>query len=775
MIRSALGVLAIAYTLAHLPYLAAALEDIDSVNFALGIREFDVAQHRPHPPGYPVYIGLAKVGATALKMLGTGPAPSAIEARTLSLLSLLGAIACVFLLYRVMACWSSGASAESDDLITAPWRSFDARALGATALTLACPLMWYLGVRPMSDVPGLAAALAAQAALGLAWWRQRAGASSGHRLSPDRLAASGRMIVLGALLAGIAIGFRSQNALLTLPLLAGVLIDRIGRGVAAALAGTSVALSVGALAWAIPLVAASGGLDGYLAALGSQAGEDFAGVEMLYSNPSPRLAAFALLRTFLYPWDSVILGGIVVALAAMGAIALVLRDRRGLTAIALVSVPYLAFHLAFQDTTFVRYALPLVPPTVYLAVCGLEATLRQAALPVAGGLALWSVASAAPILAAYGSEPSPTARVVAAMRDDAKGEKPGGLAFHQTFQRPLEAEDVSIEPRLASPPRREWLELNRYWREGHSQPLWFLADPRRSDLALIDPRSRTSRLDFNWQFHSLSELGGMRPAAVSWYRMPPPGWFAEEGWALTPETAGIARLMGRGPSLGPITAWVRRRPEPVRMVVGGRHLGSPTDPPASFAIALDGRTIARWDATPGFFVREFDVPAGGLVGDGPLARLTIESRSVATVSPTAIEQFDLQTRGSMMWAYDEGWQEAEFNATLGVWRWTSDRSTLRIIDASTPVSITLRVERPTRYFDQPPIVRMKASDRVLGETRFDRSELWSVTVPLDALQSSRGRVVIETDKTFVPAERSGVADQRRLGLRVFGVNVSAQP
>ncbi len=361
------------------------------------------------------------------------------------------------------------------------------------------------------------------------------------------------------------------------------------------------------------------------------------------------------------------------------------------------------------------------------------------------------------------------------MRDDAKREKPGGLAFHQTFQRPLEAEDVSIEPRLASPPRREWLELNRYWREGHSQPLWFLADPRRSDLALIDPRSRTSRLDFNWQFRSLSELGGMRPAAVSWYRMPPPGWFAEEGWALTPETAGIARLMGRGPSLGPITAWVRRRPEPVRMVVGGRHLGSPTDPPASFAIALDGRTIARWDATPGFFVHEFDVPAGGLVGDGPLARLTIESRSVATVIPTAIEQFDLQSRGSMMWAYDEGWQEAEFNATLGVWRWTSDRSTLRIIDASTPVSITLRVERPTRYFDQPPIVRMKASDRVLGETRFDRSELWSVTVPLDALQSSRGRVVIETDKTFVPAERSGVADRRRLGLRVFGVNVAAQP
>ena len=42
----------------------------------------------------------------------------------------------------------------------------------------------------------------------------------------------------------------------------------------------------------------------------------------------------------------------------------------------------------------------------------------------------------------------------------------------------------------------------------------------------------------------------MRPAAVRWYRMPAPGWFAEEGWSLTPETAGIAGLMGRGPHLG---------------------------------------------------------------------------------------------------------------------------------------------------------------------------------------------------------------------------------
>ena len=98
----------------------------------------------------------------------------------------------------------------------------------------------------MSDLPGLAAALAALAALGLAWWRQQPDATGDRRLPPERMAASGRMIVLGALLAGLSIGFRSQNAVLTLPFLAGVLIDRIGRGVAGAMIGSAVAVAIGA-------------------------------------------------------------------------------------------------------------------------------------------------------------------------------------------------------------------------------------------------------------------------------------------------------------------------------------------------------------------------------------------------------------------------------------------------------------------------------------------------------------------------------------------------
>ena len=99
MIRRALAALAMAFALSHLPYLVSTLEDIDSVNFALGIRDFDVASHRPHPPGYPIYIALGKIGVAISSPFSGNAPPSAIEARTLSALSLIGALVAIVLLW----------------------------------------------------------------------------------------------------------------------------------------------------------------------------------------------------------------------------------------------------------------------------------------------------------------------------------------------------------------------------------------------------------------------------------------------------------------------------------------------------------------------------------------------------------------------------------------------------------------------------------------------------------------------------------------------------
>ena len=771
--RRVLAALALVFALAHVPFLATSLEDIDSVNFALGVRDFDVATHRPHPPGYPVYIFLGKI-ATAIAGVGNDAPASTIEARALSALSLLGGLIAIVCLYGVYACLGRpSGDPKEETAVSAPWRSLDIVALSATAITASCPLFWYLAVRPMSDLPGLAFALAAQACLMLAWWRQTPGPDGDRRMTAATTAASGRMIVIGAFLAALSIGLRSQTVWLTAPLLALVLLDRIGRGVAGAMIGSAVMFVAGGLAWGIPLLVASGGLNAYLAALGTQAGEDFASGEMLYQHPSPRLAAFGLLRTFVNPWDSNLLAAVVLLLAFAGLVQLLWKDRRSVAALLALAGPYFVFHLLFQDTSFIRYALPIVPVIAFLAVRGVTLVSTAAVPAVAAAVSIAGAAIASPVLVSYAAEASPTVRMLSAMKAEARVSQPGALAMHQTFVRPLEAEDVGVAPQLPSPPRLEWLELGKYWKSGQGAPLWFLADPMRSDLALIDPASRADSTAFTWPLVSRPAFGGMRPSAARWYRLTSPGWFAEEGWSLSPETSGMAGLMGRGPHLGPITAMVRRRDGPARVLIGGRNLGG-DGRLVRFTMSIDGTVLQEWDSAPGFFLKVFDIPGGALSGAGSFATLSIQSVAVSGSTPiaTAVEQFDLQDATATMWGYDEGWQEAEYNPVLGVWRWTSGRSTLRVTGPPRSIRITLTIESPLRYFDEPPLVRAHAGDRELAATTLAEGRDWSFDVPADALIASGGTVSIETDKTFVPADRASAADQRRLGLRVFAIRVS---
>jgi hypothetical protein len=768
--RRALATLALVIGLAHLPFLASSLEDIDSVNFALGVRDFDVADHRPHPPGYPAYIAAGKAVAAVVGALpGSRPA-STVEARSLSLLSLAAASGVVFVLFRVFA-----APARVRAVGAPPWTRLDVPALAALALTMTCPLVWTLAVRPMSDLPGLAVVVAAQACLASAWWWQTPAPDGDRRLTPEAVAASGRMIVLGAFVAGLAIGVRSQTLWLAVPLLLAVLADRIGRGVAGAMIGAGMTFTIGVLAWLLPLLVASGGPAAYLVAFGSQAGEDIVGGEMLYLNPTPRLAVAALIHTFVDPWEHVALATAVLVLAALGVGRLLRLDRRTLVLVTVATGPYLGFHLLFQDTSFTRYAAPLIPAVAYLATHGL-ALLSVRAIPVgATVLSSAAVVVGTSILVEYARTPAPAVQAVALVNGAARTEPPSALGLHQTFQRPLEAEVVTVGPQLPSPPRREWLELARFWTTAGPEPVWFLSDPRRTDLALVDPQSRRDVTEIRWAAASRRVFGGLRPAAADWIRLAPPRWFAEEGWALTPETGGMARLMGRAPHLGAITARVRREPGEMRLLIGGRNLAGPTDPVVRFAVAVDGRPLTAWETPPGFFLQTLRVPAGDLNGDGPWAALTVQATPVAGDAPLAasIEQFDLQTPDTLMWAFDEGWHEAEYSPALGIWHWTSARARLRILGATSAVRVAMEIESPLRYFAQPSRVRALAGAAELSASTVTASQSWSFDVPADVLAAAGGVVLIETSQTFTPAERGGPPDRRALGLRVFRVSVNA--
>ena len=178
-------------------------------------------------------------------------------------------------------------------------------------------------------------------------------------------------------MSAVAIGFRSQAAWLTLPLLVLAIADRAGRGAAGALVGGLFWLAAGTLLWFVPLVIASGGPGAYYAAFSAQAGEDWSGVDLLANGFTRSRAGVRALRDVHPPLGRrrMVRRRCLRRLAprscsgAAGA-----RCWRSSSAF----VPYAVFHLLFQETVTTRYALPLVPAVAYLSTRGLYARRRWA-------------------------------------------------------------------------------------------------------------------------------------------------------------------------------------------------------------------------------------------------------------------------------------------------------------------------------------------------------------------------------------------------------------
>ena len=105
--------------------------------------------------------------------------------------------------------------------------------------------------------------------------------------------------------------------------------------------------------------------------LTAQSADDFAGPHMLAVSLTGRRLSTYLGHTFVQPWQHRNLAYVVLALALVGAVRLALRERRTLTVAVWGFLPYLVFHLAFQETVTIRYALPMLVPVAGLAVAGL--------------------------------------------------------------------------------------------------------------------------------------------------------------------------------------------------------------------------------------------------------------------------------------------------------------------------------------------------------------------------------------------------------------------
>ncbi|HEX5631656.1 MAG TPA: hypothetical protein VFX50_00440, partial [Gemmatimonadales bacterium] len=272
-----------------------------------------------------------------------------------------------------------------------------------------------------------------------------------------------------------------------------------------------------------------------------------------------------------------------------------------LAVVCLAFAPYALFHLLLQETVTIRYALPLVPLLGWLAAMVIAAAVRPAKQLAGATFAVACAALAAaaalvsiPTLADYGAQPHPAFRVIDEMVSEARSAPPAALYSDYAVYRAVQAAaPASLNP-VAPVRQKEWLGPVERFRGGETGTVWYLGDPLRTDMALFDAASVATGPRDSWRPMMHPEMGGLRPVGAVWYRLQPPGWMVGDGWSLTPEAGGRVRAAGTGLNRSPIEAFVRRRPEPATLFIGGLHLGTAADGGARLSVTIDGRELETW-------------------------------------------------------------------------------------------------------------------------------------------------------------------------------------
>ena len=452
-------------------------------------------------------------------------------------------------------------------------------------------------------------------------------------------------------------------------------------------------------------------------------------------------------------------------------------ERRTLAAVAAISAPYLVFHLAFQDTTFARYALPVV------LAGGLPGRRR----PRRGR------ARRGPRRRRPGRVEPQHRRAAAvglrrARQPDRAALRPGdrgggrGVAGRRSWRctrrcsvRSRPSRGRSGE-RLPSPPRREWLELARHWQSGGGRsgvvPGRCAADRSgagRSSGAAPGRALRVGTLEHVDAGRHASRRRARGTASASPAGSPP------RAGASRPKPRAWPASWGRGrtwPRSTPTCAGGRRPAACWSAVAISAPTGSPRPPSPS---PSTGKLLDSWPQPPGFFVAPV-TRAGRRPRRrrhaSPTSRWPRRRRPMPRPVPTAIEQFDLQSPGITMWAFGRGFHEPELDNQRGrAWRWMSDEARLEIPQTAGDVTLVLEGESPLTYFD----VAVHAGG-------VERRGASSGTVPLvgrlrrparasapRASRPARARCASPPRRPSRRPSAARSADRRRLGLRLFTV------
>src|SRR5439155_25871714 len=375
----------------------------------------------------------------------------------------------------------------------------------------------------------------------------------GAALAIQALTLSARTVpalALAGLCAALATGIRSQVLWLTLPLLIVRGLGARGWGLAvrrelavrrqlapspkppAAAAVAAFAAAAGGLVWFVPLVVVTGGPAAYWRVLSNQGAEDLGNITMLWRAHSARAVADALYYALVAPWATWTVAIVVLVFGALGGVWLWRSNRRALALVAAAFGPYFVFDLLFQETFTSRYALPLVVPMAFLAIAGMRVLPRGGGVFAAVAIALFDAHVGGTSIAAYSAQKAPAFRLLDDMREAARSTTAVVAMDRRNsldFRRPLVWDGGALPAStrtLAPPPQHEWLEPAKYWNSGGRAPVWFVVDPKRAAIDLVQHGEPTR---YRWPLPYPVLLSGARPDEMDWYRVESPEWYVGEG------------------------------------------------------------------------------------------------------------------------------------------------------------------------------------------------------------------------------------------------------
>lgn len=345
--------------------MAASLWGWDEALFCLGMRAYDITLHHPHPPGFPVFMGLAKVVRLVVSS----------DFRALQAVNLTAGVLlfpAVFLLAREL-------------------RFRFAVAAMAAALCAFFPNIWFFGGTALSDVPSIVLACFAAALL-------------------LRGCRSPKAYLGGTILLAAAIGIRPQNLLIGL---APGLIATWYRSrqswrvvIAAAMLGTAIVATAFGFA-----AEATGDFDRYMAAV-REHGQYISRVDSFRNPERPPLWRL-LAPFFLLQYQSRPLS-IITSIFVLVAVVMAIRNReRPVLLAALTFGPVAVMTWLMLDRFSVnRFSIGYAPLFAMLAAYGISRVGRRYESLLGGALIVAFVIWTWPALTPVRTQPSPPVHAV---------------------------------------------------------------------------------------------------------------------------------------------------------------------------------------------------------------------------------------------------------------------------------------------------------------------------------------------------------------------------